>query len=371
MDLYFDAGILQVPHFTGCQVYAENILAQMADIAPQTTFHLHFAMDGWNPRIDELLKQPNMKAYRYTGPVGRHVLPPLNIARTRSRAYYMMNGNTGAMRVPVPCPTAALFHDMRLVLCKDIYGAESCDAFAKTAREWIYARDCIITGAETVKQEIMEFFKLPAERIVVASESTDHHPADGPESRPEKLPQNRPYFLMVNPGEIRKNWQDVLDAFAIYLRQHEEDKETVLVFAGNLRAETDPVAERLKKDAVLAERTILLGYITDEELRYLYRNARFMLYPSKYEGFGIPTLEAMGQNCPVILSDIPVFREVAVDAALFVPIGKPAQMAEAMYELHTDEDKRRDLVARGQKRVAAYSWRASAKKTLDVLTTLK
>jgi glycosyltransferase involved in cell wall biosynthesis len=372
MNFYFDTGILQVPQFTGCQVYTYNILSHLIPLAPSDTFHLHFAMGGWNNHIDPLLQFPNVVCHRQDGAVGRHVTVPLNILRTGSKTHYIMNGNTGKLRVPVPCKTLVLFHDMRNILCRDIYGEEFCAGFRRSAESWIYARDCIVTGTETVKQEIIDEFKIPAERIVVASESTEHITTDGETHpvRPEKLPENRPYFLMVNPSDIRKNCQDTLNGFSLYLRQNPNDTETLLVFAGLLRANDGWVNERLQQEPALAERTVLLGYVSDAELKYLYQNARMMVYPSRYEGFGIPVLEAMGQNIPVIVSDIPVFREVAENAAVFVPLDQPETMAEAMTQVNRDDTLRRTLIQNGQGRVRFYSWERSAKITLDTLRDL-
>lgn len=371
MNFYIEAGILQVPRYTGCQVYTYNILAEMAAIAPEDNFHLHFAMDGWYPQIDELLTHPNLVGHRFHGAVGRHLAQSFNILRTHSRSLYYMNGYTGLSRVPLTCPTAALFHDMRLALCRDIYGDAVCDDFIATTNKWIHGCDCIVTGTETVKHEIADFFKIPLERIILAPESVEHHPHDGVSTRPKSLPEgDYPIFLMVNPGEVRKNWQDVLAAFALYIRQHPNEKDVRLVLAGGLREEETPVHDRLKANPELAARTTLTGYVQDEELRWLYQNARFMLYPSRYEGFGIPILEAMEQDVPALLSDIPVFRDVAQDAARFVPLDHPQEMADVMHEIHSSEAVRQELIQKGRKRVKDFSWKRSAQTTLNMLRTL-
>jgi glycosyltransferase involved in cell wall biosynthesis len=370
MNLYFEASILQQPVVKGCQVYTYNMLRQMADMAPEHTFHLHFAMQGWHPNIDDLLSRRNVRGHRWHGPFGRHVAPPLEIARTRSRVFLMMNGTSGRQRVPVPCASGAVFHDLRLIRCRDIYGAAVCDKFTRLANTWIRAHDCIVTGAETIKAEIVETFGLPPDRIVVASESTDHHPPDAPSKRPSALPDGATYFVMVNPGEVRKNWQDVLDGFALYLRERPEDTATLMVLVGGLNDQAGMVRERLAADPLLEKRILNLQYVSDDELRYVYKNACLSIYPSKYEGFGIPVLESMGQGTPVIVSDIPIFREVAGDAGVFVPLGAPDRVAEAMKRLRTDPAHRAMHSARGKEQAARFSWRKSAGVLLDTLVRL-
>jgi glycosyltransferase involved in cell wall biosynthesis len=370
MDLYFEASILQVSAFAGCQVYTFNILREMIELAPEHTFHLHFAMGGWNPAIDVLCGRPNVRTHRHSGPIGRHLAVPLNILKTRSRVHYIMNGNTGLLRVPVPCPTAAIFHDMRFVLCPEIYGRQHCERFTREAARWISRRDCIITGAETVKREIVDAFKIPASRIVVASEAADHHDPAERGTRPEKLPADSRYFLMVNPGEIRKNWQDVLAGFSQYLAQHPDDTSTMLVLAGGLHDQAKLIEQRLGVDPALARRTLSLGYVSNDELQYLYQHARLSVYTSRYEGFGIPVLESMGHGLPVVLSDIPIFREVAGDAALFVPLDRPDLLALALAQAQEDGAARNAMIEKGYSKARSYSWRASAERTLDTLLRL-
>ncbi len=369
MDLYVDASILQSAPFAGCQVYCLNILREMIDLAQEHTFHLHLAMDGWHPSLDTLARRPNTRLHRFSGAFGRHAALPLNILRTRSRVLFIMNGNTGRLRVPVPCPSAAVFHDLRFSLCPDIYGKDFCERFTRDTAKWITRRDCIVTGAETVKREIMSVFGLAAERVVVASEAAEHQDPKQPGRRPQKLPESARFFLMVNPGEVRKNWQDALAGFAHYLRAHPEDAQTSLVLAGGLRDQAEPIAQRIETDEHLRGRVLSLGYVSDDELLYLYRHARLSVYPSRYEGFGIPVLESMNLGLPVVVSDIPVFREVAGDAALFAPLDRPELLALAL--ARADEAPLREaMIEKGLARAASFSWRVSAERTLGMLLRL-
>ena len=370
MHLYFDVSILQQKHFTGCQVYAYEMLKEMIALSPETTFHLHFGMQDWNDQIDNLLMPENVVQHRVSGPLGRSIGLPLNILKTRSQALYIMNGLSGGLRVPVPCPSVALIHDLRNVLYPEIYGFEEQKRYKARASKWMHQRDLIFTGTETVKNEIISHFQVLPEKIVVASEATDHHDIDAPDSRPESIPEHVPYFLMFNMGSELKNWRLVIEAFKIYVEAHPEDLVSLLVLAGSVRGEGEHIRQALSASPAVEARTIITGYITDEELRYLYRNGRLLLFPSRYEGFGIPTLEAMGQRLPVLLSDIPVFREVARDAALYVSLDNAPELAEGIHRLNSDEQLRSTLIQRGMERVGDYSWRKSAEKTLEVLLKL-
>jgi glycosyltransferase involved in cell wall biosynthesis len=366
VNCYFEASILQVPHYTGCQVYVIRILENLFRLAPDATFHLHFAMQGWHSEIDQLLESPNAIPHRHSGPVGRHLVPIANILRTGSNVYYLLNGNTGWLRVSVPCATIALFHDMRFVLCPQIYGEKYCSEFARDAKKWMPRRDRIVTVSESVKQEILEFSGLSEDRVVVAPNAPNIDEHTKIVRKPAALPEAARFFLMVNPSDIRKNWRLVLEGFELYLARS-GDEETCLVMAGKLGANEEPLTTYLEQKPALKKRVRLLGFVSDAELCYLYRNARLMVYPSIYEGFGIPVVEAIANGAPAIVSDIPVFREVTNGAALFVPLDDPEALCEAYSKLENDSALRSTLVEDGKVQARRYSWERSAEITLEML----
>ena len=173
-------------------------------------------------------------------------------------------------------------------------------------------------------------------------------------------------FLMVNPSDIRKNWRLVLDGFELYLARS-GDEETQLILAGKLGANDEPLTAHLEQKPALKKRVRLLGFVSDAELCYLYRNARLMVYPSIYEGFGIPVVEAIGNGTPTIVSDIPVFREVTNSAALFVPLDDPEALCDAYLRLENDSVLRSKLIEDGKVQARRYSWERSAAVTLEML----
>jgi glycosyltransferase involved in cell wall biosynthesis len=366
VNCYLEASILQVPDFTGCQVYVTRVLENLFPMAPDATFHLHFAMEGWHSEIDRLLEAPNAVAHRHHGAVGRHLVPVKNILQTRSSSYYLLNGNVGWLRVLVPCPSIALLHDMRFVLCPHIYGEKYCADFARAAKKWMPRRDRIVTVSETVKREILDFSGLSEDRVVVAPNAANIDENTNPASKPESLPEGARYFLMVNPSDLRKNWKLVLDGFELYLAGS-ADETTELVLVGKLGTNEQSLTAYLERKPALKKRVRLLGFVSDAELCYLYRNARLMVYPSVYEGFGIPVIEAIGNGAPVIVSDIPVFREVTNGAAVFVPLDDPAALCDAYLKLESDAALRSKLVEAGKIQARKYTWKGSAAVTLEML----
>ncbi len=169
----------------------------------------------------------------------------------------------------------------------------------------------------------------------------------------------RPYVFWIGTFQPRKNVRALLDAFA---RLDESDVPHRLVLAGDegWLADDDAPLRRL------GERVKLLGRVSARDATALYAGADLFAFPSRHEGFGIPVLEAMVQSTPVVCSDIPVFREVAGDAACFVPVDDVAALADAIGSLLGDGAARETLVARGLDHVQAFSWERCADATIAV-----
>lgn len=368
-NLYFDAQVLQYPQYRGVHVYAFNLLQQMARLDRDVNLHLHFGMSEWNTRIDELLTEPNIVAHRHPGSFGRHVVPWYNIIRTRSTAYCLLNGNTGRIPLGAPCRTAAVFHDLRMLYFPELYGAKTTKAFARESRRWMPKRDLIITGAETVKQEIISYFRIPQSRIVVVSEGCDHtaNSTDGKTTYP--LYDNLPYFLTVNPSDPRKNLRTILEAFKLYTQSSAAPHITNLLIAGVI-SNPEVVNEFVSKNPQLAQCVICLGYVGDDQLRSLFERAIASIYVSLYEGFGIPVVESIRHGCPTIISDIPVFREITDGKAYFVNPRDASSVASAMSMIDNDRQSAKQLVCEAQQVIARYSWKRSARIALDALLNL-
>ena len=368
MDLYINASPLRFPNWSGVQFYVYRILAEMIEQGREHRFHLHFSQEGADARVDALIARPNVSGHQHTGAVRSYAALPLEILRTRSRAYYLMNGD-GRLRIPVPCPTAAIVYDCASYVLPARYGGREDAAFREAAGRHMRQRDVLFTLSETVKAEMVDLFAVRPEQVVVAPCAVDLPERRVESERPKALPADRPFFLMVNMGRPYKNWQDVVAAFGLYVEAHPHDRETVLVLAGELRSETEKLGAAIAASAA-KERILCLGYLSAAELHYLYTHARMALFPSRYEGFGIPALEAMAYDLPLIVSDIPVLKEVTADAALHVPLDQPQDMADAMEALNADSALRSRLTERGRARLEAYSWQESGRITLDALLAL-
>lgn len=220
----------------------------------------------------------------------------------------------------------------------------------------------ILTVSQFSKQEIIETLCIPENKIHVVYGDVPIHDKFYEEKlhkenrKKENASEN--YILSVSSMDPRKNFQRLVEAF-----NKIEDKSIKLYIVGmSFKAFNTPDLKKLS-----GKNVILTGYVDDEKLQDLYKNALFSVYPSLYEGFGMPPLESMTYGCPVINSDIPALREIGEDAALYVnPLDVDA-LTITMNKLVDNEILRDSLKQKGFRQIKQYSWDKSAKQILDII----
>jgi len=169
------------------------------------------------------------------------------------------------------------------------------------------------------------------------------------------------YILFVGSCDKRKNLENVIKAFDIIC---EREKSLYLIVAGFLNENNKRYYKRIIKNF---DKIKILGHISTKELVILYKNAELFLFPTLYEGFGLPPLEAMACGCPVVVSDKGSLPEVCGDAAVYVNPYDPQSIAEGVLKVLIDENLRQNLIQKGYQQVKKFSWEHSVKKFLEVL----
>ncbi|MFT4185444.1 MAG: glycosyltransferase family 1 protein [Rhizobium sp.] len=218
------------------------------------------------------------------------------------------------------------------------------------------------TVSEFSRAELAAVFRVPAQNIDVVYNAVDHFAAIEPdESIVERLGlKTNSFFLLVGTMKPNKN----LD-FAIRAFEALGDPDQKLVVVGG----TAPTV--FKSDGPKSKGRLLFpGRLSDAEIAALERHATAFVFPSLYEGFGIPPLEAMTQDCPVLSADIPAVREASGDAALYFDPLRQDELVEAMRRIAGDETLREELRQKGRENVARFSWDRSSDRILAMLQTL-
>ncbi|MFN4227335.1 MAG: glycosyltransferase family 4 protein [Candidatus Ratteibacteria bacterium] len=230
--------------------------------------------------------------------------------------------------------------------------------------------DMIITVSHNTKNDLLNYFKINPEKITVIYPGL-HHEICKPIGDYEKIENIKKkygidgkYILYVGTIEPRKNISRLIDAFIIV---KEKSSEIKLVLCGKIGWRSEifyrkmrEIPEKIKKDIILTD------YVPVSDLPYFYNGCEVFVYPSLYEGFGSPILEAMSCGVPVVTSNISSMPEVVGDAGILVNPESKEEIAEAILSILNNEDLKKTLSKRGLERAKLFSWENTAKKTLEV-----
>jgi glycosyltransferase involved in cell wall biosynthesis len=220
--------------------------------------------------------------------------------------------------------------------------------------------DAMIAISEASKAGFLDYFPYDPDRItVIPLGSRFAGPIAG--ARPAKVPNGRRFILAVGTIEPRKNYDILLQAF----RRLADQQDVMLVIAGKVGWNMESFD--LGPTAIgLGERVRLLSYVSDEELAWLYEHCTAFVYPSLWEGFGLPVLEALSRGCAVISSKATSLPEVTGEAALLFDPARPDELADRIALLLNDEPTRVLLRQRAKQQAALFSWASAARLTMDV-----
>lgn len=223
----------------------------------------------------------------------------------------------------------------------------------------------IITISEFSKEEIHHALGVPAEKIsvVYSAASLSSKQLADPQKTLDKYSINGPYLLYVGNMEPRKNLARLLRAFRLLKKETKIPHRLVLAGGSGWRS------EELHRELNASESTgdvVMTGYVTSEEKNTLYSCASAFVFPSLYEGFGMPPLEAMHFGCPVVCANAASLPEVVGDAAELVDPMEVDSIAEGMLRVLTDESHRADLVQKGYIQAKKFNWEDSANKLMQI-----
>ncbi len=267
----------------------------------------------------------------------------------------------------------ATIHDMIPLLWPQLVTRKHRLVVAAASHRLRRQADLVIVPSEATKADVVRQLRISSTRVEVIPWGCDERfqPKGDPErlaavQRKYRLPAR--YLLFVGTLEPRKNLTALLKAYAM-LRQELRDLEVKLVVAGRKGWLYDEVFATVTALA-LHEDVLFTGFVDDTDLPELYRGALMLVFPSLYEGFGLPILEAMASGVPVIASNTSSMPEVAGDAALLIDPRTPEAIAEGMTQILCDEGLRQTLMHRGLARVQGFTWEGTARRTLALYAGL-
>jgi len=283
---------------------------------------------------------------------------------------YHATGNVG---IPLFCPVPSVLtvHDLIPLIQKNYFSQSRFPPLSKKLYFWrtktsLWKAQKIITDTKWTKKNIIKFFKISSSKITVIYLNS---------SLPKKLDDKvhlrfnlKKENYIINNGGIdrRKNLANLISAFALVQAKIPPIK---LVITGQNR-ELLPILKKEIQQKKLTQKIIFTGFLKEETLWGLLKNALCLCYPSEAEGFGLPIIEAFHTNTPVIASDIPVLREIGDSACLFVNQNQPQKIAQAVIKLIQNPKLQKELITCGQKQARIFSWEKTIEKTIKIYNNL-
>jgi glycosyltransferase involved in cell wall biosynthesis len=263
-----------------------------------------------------------------------------------------------------PCPYLNIIHDLALIRTPEFFNARKRILVRALLPIVTRAAAGVGTVSETSRRDLASMLAVPARRIVMLPGAP--HPSCRPSAPAEvarvraRYGLTRPYVLSVGTLEPRKNLPMLLRAFERLLaRTGTPSAELDLVTVGG-RGWRDRELRADLQRSLATGRVHAVGYVPEEDLVALYGGAEVLAYPSHFEGFGLPSLEAMACGTPVVASDVSALREVGGEAATLVPVGDADALAARIAELVEDPRARAAASARGLARAAEFRWENTA-----------
>ncbi len=269
------------------------------------------------------------------------------------------------------CPTVLTIHDLSFLRYPRLF-PQYKRWYLQLFTRWSARRaNAIITVSASTRRDVVEMLDVPPERVhvVYSAADSDFQPRSRDEIKAFRAAKGLPprYVLYVGTLEPRKNVDVLIRAFGDAMRQERLPHKLVLVGG---RGWMTQAIETAITESKIGDRLLMPGYVAREELPMWYSCADLLVYPSSYEGFGYPALEAMASGVPVIASNTSSLPEVVGDAGVLAPSRDQAQLAAAMSRVLTDDALAASLRERGIEQAGRFSWPDSVRVCLDVYRTL-
>lgn len=362
------------PKHTGIGRYVQSLVDELVKLDKENEYVLFVGKD-----FKEQIQSPRFEVIKVNIPhysLQEQLFLPKIIAKEKVDLMHFLHFN-----VPV------FYRGKYVVTIHDLIKHSSRGMTTTTRSSWLYwlkylgyklvfsqavkKAKKIITPSQFVKNEVIMEYKVNPEKVVVAYEGVDDRGLRRKEEGEEVLTKyniKKPYLLYVGSVYPHKNIERLIKAIKIIINNYHLSVTLVIVCARNV------FSERLHNKVVQMEAqnfVKMTGFVPDDDLSILYKEAGAFVFPTISEGFGLPGLEAMSAGCPVICSDIPVLKEIYGEAALYFDPLNPEEMAKKIVEVIDQKDKRNQMVERGRRQAEKYSWSKMAREILNVYTSVQ
>ena len=369
MRIALNARHMIVDRLEGVGIVTEEVMKRIVKAHPEDQFEYYFDrkynerfVHGSNVHpytLHPITRLPILIRYWLNSPVRKHAV------NANANVFFSPDG---FIPLGMSIPKVSMVHDVAFLRYPEHLQPRIRAFYKKWMPRYLAYTDHIVTVSEFSKSELIAGYNVHPDKIsVVYNGITDtYKPVDENQKRStrEKYANGRPYFLYLGAIHPRKNILTLIKAFEQFKSSHLSGHQ--LVLAGRASWHTEEVfkaiAQSQWKDSIH-----LPGYIPTADAATLVGSAEAMIYPSLYEGFGLPLVEAMACGVPVICSNVSSLPEVAGNTALlFDPLDSP-HLAEHMKRISSEESLRNEMIASGHERSKFFSWDKAAVQVYEIL----
>jgi glycosyltransferase involved in cell wall biosynthesis len=408
MTIGIDIRVLTRGARTGVEEYTINLLFRLLKLAPEIKFKLFFNAFKKTELDYDWISLPNVELRESRIPnrllfiLAKYFNYP-KLDKLLGGADVFFNPHFFNAPVKEPCQKAMTFHDLSFEYLPELFSwrKRAWQNLLMNAKKEAQCADKIIAVSESTKHDLVDLYKINPEKIkviysgvgeefrllngVIASEPSvagrawqsrpiasapgvaSAHAAslnDWIVRKKYNLPDR--FILYFGTLEPRKNIVGLIRAFELLKEKNKDFDDFYLVVAGG-RGWLDKNIFKKAKQSKFADQIIFTGFVAPEDKVYFYNLAKLFVYPSFFEGFGFPPLEAMACGVPVVTSNTSSLPEVVGDAALMVDPYDIEELSWAMEQVVSDNELNRELARRGLERAKMFSWDKCARETLDFL----
>ena len=353
-------------HDYGIGTYVRNLLTHLDRLDHETEYVLlcQPADSGLADGLGDNFRTVAQPAGPYS--ISEQIRIPIQLTRERIDLFHAPHYTLPAL---TPCRSIVTIHDCIHLRFPQYLPSRFAYRYARAVL-WsaTHRCDCILTVSETSKRDILSFFDVPAEKIIVIPNAIEDRywtqpPDEAVTKVRERYQLHAPFLLYAGNIKPHKNLERLLDAF-YRVRQRGFENVTLLIIGDEI---TRYVKLRRAVHRYQLHRHVrFLGFVSAETLQILYRLASAFVFPSLYEGFGLPPLEAMASGTPVVTSNVSALPEVVGDAAMLVDPEQADAIADGVIRVLSDEPFRANLVRKGLARARQFSWDRSVRRTWDI-----
>lgn len=359
MRVGIDASYLLTPEKSGVETYALNLVRGLLRLQERPECFLYAA--GSEPGEDTrgLWQHADKARLSRKTRLWLRLRMPLLMALDRVQVAHFPGG---LLPKWLPAPAVVTFYDFAALRYPELYDPRELGYYETLIPQAAHRASVVIAISQATKADLVRAFDVPDSKVVVTPLAADprFRPVPDADARVRgKYGIEAGYVLgCVGSGHPRKNLSAVMAAFD---KLPEQDAHLVIVGA----VSRDPEALRAVESSPRRDRIHLLGHVPEEDLPAIYSAAGVLCFPSLFEGFGLPVLEAMSCGTPVVCSNVSAMPEVAGDAALLVDPLDTQAICDALARILGEAQFRSDLVARGIARAGEFTWEHTAQLTVE------